>query len=629
MTGLTPAQAERLRQSGYFDAAWYLARHGDVARGGVSPFDHFCRIGAGLGRDPGPMFSGRAYLAANPDVAAAGLSPLLHALSAGLDEGRPLRPRLAQSEAGRLRGLLEGGGLTDGPLAGLRALADGGAVADDAAQAAEVLALWLLRYAPDAAEGRFRLKQRLDFGDPEAALRLSPLAVIAAARAADAGAETLLAAAPWSPDLELAATWCDADVDARLLRLSALFDRLGAGLLSTAPDGPSGFDRLAGATPRAADGSAPRVSVLVAAHDCAATIGTALRSLQAQTMTAWEAIVVDDASRDDTADRVAVLAAGDPRIRLLRLSENRGAYAARNAALAEARGTFATLLDADDWAHPLRLERQLAALTRGAGDVGCMGLQARLLPDMRVSRWTGTGALLHEDTSSLFLPVSVLRDALGGWHEWRISADAELLRRARGMFGSRSINLLSGAPTGFQRDGDGNATADPATGMGWFYFGARREAYEAQLHSHARAASLTRHADTVIPVPRILSTVSGNRGEFRKNRVYAGRFDRMDEGLQRLLDWLDDDAAAGRTAGLVALHGMDSATVSLHPALRARVNGGLVSVLVFGEQVQCDLFRRLPDQHVTEPQRYLPHVRAPDGLVLWPGLAPDGPRAEA
>lgn len=627
MKALTPAQSERLRQSGLFDAAWYLARHGDVAKGRLSPFDHYCRIGAALGRDPGPMFRVSDYLAANPDVAAAGVPAILHALDGGLDEGRPLRPHAkARSEVARLRNLLETGGLTDGPLARLRALADGAADAHSATLAAEVLAIWLLRYAPDDPEGRQRLDQRLAHGDADAQLRLSPLAVMAAARAGDPRAMARLADAPWSADLELSATWCDADISARLDRLSQLSLRLGTGPLETTPHGQTGFDRLAGAAHRPHDGTGPQVSVLMAAHDSASTIDTALASLQAQAMTAWEAIVVDDASRDDTAARVAARAAVDPRIRLLRLTENRGAYSARNAALALAQGAFVTLLDADDWAHPMRLERQTAALMSRPGNLGCLGLQARLLPDLRVSRWTGLGRFLHEDTSSMLLPTAVLRDTLGGWHEWRVAADSELLRRARAMFGEGALTLLPGAPTGFQRDGGGNATLDAETGMGWFYYGARHEAYQAQLASHGRAISLTRHPDTTIAVPRILLPGPGHREEMHLDRIYAGRLDRLDHGTQALLSWLQEDADTGRCVGLVALHAMDSEGLTLHPALRARIDGTSVRVLVFGEKARCVRFLRLPGQTLPDAQRYIPDVRDAAGPVLWPGMVPDDHR---
>lgn len=104
---------------------------------------------------------------------------------------------------------------------------------------------------------------------------------------------------------------------------------------------------------------APRVSVLVAAFNGEAFVGEALASLSAQSFRDFEAIVVDDGSTDGTAARVATLAAADPRIRLIRQA-NGGTQAARNAALAVARGRWVALLDQDDVWLPGKLEAQMA-----------------------------------------------------------------------------------------------------------------------------------------------------------------------------------------------------------------------------------------------------------------------------
>ncbi|TXK59853.1 glycosyltransferase [Alkalisalibacterium limincola] len=82
-----------LRQSGLFDAQWYASTYRDVALLGMDPAEHFLRIGAAMGRRPGPGFDTAFYLESNPDVAASGDNPLLHYLRFGRLEGRPPRPR--------------------------------------------------------------------------------------------------------------------------------------------------------------------------------------------------------------------------------------------------------------------------------------------------------------------------------------------------------------------------------------------------------------------------------------------------------------------------------------------------------------------------------------------------------
>lgn len=631
MTALTGDQAEKLRRIGLFDAGWYCGRYGDVRQQSLAPFDHFCRLGVAIGRDPGPGFSGKDYLAANPDVAQAGLSPLVHFLDSGHAERRPLRPGSLPANVGQvlhLRRLLETGGLTDRPLAALRTLADDPATGPDAAALAqEVLAIWALRDPDTLHEASFRLKQRLDFTDTGGIARLSPLWMMAQLRAGHV--ENALAtyrSAPWSPDLELAATWSDATDSMRTARVSRVFAHFGLTGVTLAGDAATAFDALSGGPEQPAADTDPVVTVLIAAHDAAATLSCALRSLRAQTLPAWEAIVIDDASRDHTADLAADWAARDPRIRVVRQPVNRGAYAARNAGLALARGRFVTLLDADDWAHPARLAQQVANMTSTPGLVGCMSLQARVNSSLCVTRWTGNGTLIHEDTSSLFLPRTVLSDLLGGWHDWRVSADSELLRRARRMFGAGAVTVLGNAFLGLQRDQPTNATADPASGMNWFYYGARHEAHESQGFHHARAPSLKRTAERAVPVPRLIGSCPDRKSEFSLNRVYCGLFSVPDNALSLLLGWLDEDAAAGRQVGLVPLWSSAAGLCrgpSVHPDVRARIDGQGLRVLVYGETVRCDTFCRLPDQHVDEAQRYLPHVSDPSGLVLWPGKVPD------
>lgn len=90
-------------------------------------------------------------------------------------------------------------------------------------------------------------------------------------------------------------------------------------------------------------------------------IGRALSSLQRQTHNAWECLVVDDGSADETADVVSSIAVADPRIRYLR-QENRGMSAARNAGLAAAKGRYVQFLDADDALQPRKLETHAAYL---------------------------------------------------------------------------------------------------------------------------------------------------------------------------------------------------------------------------------------------------------------------------
>lgn len=108
----------------------------------------------------------------------------------------------------------------------------------------------------------------------------------------------------------------------------------------------------------------PIVSVVIPAYNGAGLLPATLRSLQHQTLTDWEAIVVDDGSADETRDIVAGWP--DGRVRLLCMAENGGPVHARNRGVTEARGRFIAGLDQDDLCRPERLARQVAHLERHA-----------------------------------------------------------------------------------------------------------------------------------------------------------------------------------------------------------------------------------------------------------------------
>lgn len=98
------------------------------------------------------------------------------------------------------------------------------------------------------------------------------------------------------------------------------------------------------------------------AFNAVGSVGSAIRSLQGQSLADLEIVLVDDGSTDGTAMAMAGHASGDRRIRLAKLAENRGVAAAMNHGVALARGEFVARMDADDISHPERLERQVAHL---------------------------------------------------------------------------------------------------------------------------------------------------------------------------------------------------------------------------------------------------------------------------
>jgi glycosyltransferase involved in cell wall biosynthesis len=108
----------------------------------------------------------------------------------------------------------------------------------------------------------------------------------------------------------------------------------------------------------------PLVSVIMPTFNRADTIRRAIRSVQAQTFTNWELIVVDDGSTDNT---VALIEGRHPRLKLIR-QENQGTAGARNAGLSASAGSYIAFLDSDDEWLPHHLELCVSFLEAFPGE---------------------------------------------------------------------------------------------------------------------------------------------------------------------------------------------------------------------------------------------------------------------
>jgi len=103
-----------------------------------------------------------------------------------------------------------------------------------------------------------------------------------------------------------------------------------------------------------------KVSVVIPAYNAGAYIGRAIDSVLGQSHRADEIIVVDDGSRDQTAD---VVKGYGSKVRYIR-QENQGASAARNTGIRAARHRWTVFLDGDDELMPQMLELQMSCLQR-------------------------------------------------------------------------------------------------------------------------------------------------------------------------------------------------------------------------------------------------------------------------
>lgn len=107
------------------------------------------------------------------------------------------------------------------------------------------------------------------------------------------------------------------------------------------------------------------ISVVVPAYNAAGVIGKCIDSVLLQTYSDFELLIIDDGSRDETAEIVAAKAAQDARIHLIR-QENAGVSSARNTGIAAASGELLCFIDSDDTVSANYLETLHTLYSPGA-----------------------------------------------------------------------------------------------------------------------------------------------------------------------------------------------------------------------------------------------------------------------
>ena len=130
-----------------------------------------------------------------------------------------------------------------------------------------------------------------------------------------------------------------------------------------------------------------KAAVVVPCYNAADTIADTIASVQAQTERAWELVVIDDGSHDESAEIVARIAREDRRVRLITQS-NAGVSTARNAGFAATTAPLIGLVDADDIWKPTFLEEMMQAFADER--IGVAFCRADILDESGVSTGTTT-----------------------------------------------------------------------------------------------------------------------------------------------------------------------------------------------------------------------------------------------
>ena len=108
----------------------------------------------------------------------------------------------------------------------------------------------------------------------------------------------------------------------------------------------------------------PLVSIIIPTFNSEKFIAETIQSIQAQTFTYLELIIVDDGSSDKTISIISKITQSDKRIQFFQLEKNSGAGIARNLALNKSKGRYIAFLDSDDLWKPTKLEKQIKFMTK-------------------------------------------------------------------------------------------------------------------------------------------------------------------------------------------------------------------------------------------------------------------------
>ena len=183
---------------------------------------------------------------------------------------------------------------------------------------------------------------------------------------------------------------------------------------------------------------APKVSVYIPAYNAAGFLKNSIEGLLWQTVQPDEILVVDDGSKDATAE----VAAGYKQVRLIRHDKNRGLSAARNSAIRAARNELVGSVDADCLADRAWLENLVPAF-EDAKIAGVGGRLVERFQDSLADRWRGVHMLMDRGERRIRNPMflhgcngiyrkSAILD-VGGYDEALLTAgdDADMGRRLR------------------------------------------------------------------------------------------------------------------------------------------------------------------------------------------------------
>lgn len=371
---------------------------------------------------------------------------------------------------------------------------------------------------------------------------------------------------------------------------------------------PFRFDAIRNlAAPASVDG--PLVTVIVPSYAPEAGLLTAVRSILNQTWGNLEVLIVDDESPDETRVWYEAALELDDRVRLISKPRNAGTYAARNTALALARGVFVTGQDADDWSHPRRIERQAVPLLQEPALVASLSRCLRVTDDLRTSSLQASGSSpIRVNSSSLLFRRTEVIHKVGYYDLVRKAADSEYIFRLRAVFGATAVRELTDCLALVRLVGHSLSRADFLPG--WQHE-ARVWYRDLYTYWHRGLRSGTPHV-AIEPrarhFPAPVGVLSRPAEPLHIDDVFVADLRDLAESQELLLAEARLRLAAGRRVGLAHLERfstLEQERRPLHPTILAAVSRSEFALVEWSREVSAD--------HVVFWPADLPEFHGPRG----------------
>lgn len=349
------------------------------------------------------------------------------------------------------------------------------------------------------------------------------------------------------------------------------------------------FDRLCPTPPREPERhDGPLVTVIMTTFEPDFdALQTSIDSILQQSWFNFELIIVDDASSAEYQPGLEKAAESDPRIRLVKLTENGGTYKARNAGLREAKGEFVTGQDADDWSHPDRLSIQLDALLRDPDLPGNQAYALKVdenLVNMRVGYQP-----FADSAPTLCVRTSLMRE-VGGYLPVRKAADNEMRHRI-GAFTGRAVESME-VPLKLMRILP-NSLSRSDFRPGWAH-PARRSFGDSYRHWHSALDPKTlvyEHSEPPsIPIPRRFQVDPAGRLDL--DVVFAGDWRQLGGPQISMLNEIAALRQRGLRVGVLHLEAarfMSKFAKPLNAPVQELINSGAVTQVLPDDEGSVDL----------------------------------------